>query len=233
MKQEISKFLVDVVRLDRIPDVPGSWTTEEYRQILQNCDFDWPIDFTDDELPDYAIITLLDLSPEEAAKEVLKVKLSNQLSNGQINNLTHEMQEERMWEEYPNLALHEKLFYCHVLLNQAFPKVFPNPEAAKCVLEVTAQNEAAKGQLKHANESFIVRLLADGMNDHGILKRLFGQQLMKAPFTEAEHIVWQYRLTPSSEGGVKIQLYSSWYWLTPLLEVSHYESSAFGDLELV
>lgn len=232
MKHEISKFRVDVIRTDRVPDIPGSWTKEEYQQVLDACEFDWLIEMADEELPDYAIISLLDYSPEEAAEIVLKVKLGDRLNRTQIKNLAHQMQEEKMWEEYADLSLHEKLFYCHVLLAQAFPKFFPDAEAMRCILEVSPQTGFSKELLSYGTESLIVRMLADGMNSRGILKRLFEDQLVKGPFPEAEHIIWQYEMIPSADGGTRVQIYSSAYWLNPLPEVSHYESSAFSDLKM-
>ncbi|GAB5522830.1 MAG: hypothetical protein Roseis2KO_07020 [Roseivirga sp.] len=232
MKYDISKFSVDVIRTDYVPDIPGSWTKEEYQQVLEACEFDWLMDITDDELPDFAVISLLDYSPEEAAQIVLKIKLGDRLGHGQIKHLAYEMQEEKTWEEHADMSLHEKLFQCHVLLYQAFPKDFPEAETMRCILEITPQNGFAKEQLSQVNKSLLARVLADGMDEHSILNRLFEDELRKGPFQEAEHIVWQYNLVPASGGSFRVQVYSSGYWLTPILEVTEYASAAFADRQL-
>lgn len=233
MKHETSKFSVDVIRTNCVPDIPGSWTREEYRQILAACEFDGSEDIADNELPDFAVISLLSYTPEEAAQIVLKIKLGSCLNLSQIKNLACEMQDEKTWEEHPDLSLHEKLFYCHALLYQAFPKSFPEAEAMRCILEVTPENSFAREQLSHANESLVTRILADGMDDLSGLKRLFEDELNKGPFPAAELIVWQYKLTPTTGAAFRIQLYSSGYWLIPILEVSAYQSSAFADMQLL
>lgn len=233
MRHETSKFRVDVVRTDYVSDIPASWSTEEYRQILEACEFDWLVDIADSELQDYAIISLLDYEPEEAAAIVLKVKLGSKLKVGQIENMANEMEQEKLWEEYSDISMHEKLYHSAVLLHQAFPESFPAARAMRCIVEVRPENTSAKISLKHLEETLLVRLLGDGMDNHSILKRLFSDQLAKNSFPEAENIVWQFETLPMVDESVRIILYSSLYWLKPLVAVSHYESTAFSDKQVV
>lgn len=233
MKQISPKFTIDIVKTDSVKDVPGSWTSECYKQILEACEFDELEEVAEYELPDYAIIALLDYEPKEAATIVLKVKLGDKLKIGQIQNMAHEMQEENLWEEYSDLSLHEQLYHCSVLLYQIFPKSFPEPKAVKCILEIQSDDVHGKELLNRLDETLLVRLLGGGMDDHSILKRLFTEQLDKVPFSEAEHIVWQFETLPMVNGAVRVIVYSSLYWLKPLLEPFQYECTAFSDLERV
>lgn len=233
MKQGTPKFSVDVILVDEINNVPDSWTTVEYKQVLEACEFDGFEEVPDNELQDYVIISLLDMEPIEAAEIILKVKIGGRLKVGQFKSLAQEMQEEKLWEEYADLSLHEKLYHCAVLLHQTFPKNFPETEAIKCVLEITAENSHANQAMEYLEETLLVRIIADGMDDHAILKRLFSEQLAKNFFTEAEHIIWQYETLRMVDNRVRVILYSSEYWLKSLNNLSHYESSAFSDTQLV
>ena len=77
--------------------------------------------------------------------------------------------------------------------------------------------------------NFLVRLLADGMDDHAILHRLYGDQLSGKSFPNAAEVVWIVRAEPAGDGVVKIEIISSGYWLDALQRTKAYESSAYAD----
>ena len=93
-----------------------------------------------------------------------------------------------------------------------------------------AAGAGAKQLLKNVdNESFLVRLLADGMDDHAILHRLYGDQLSGKSFPNAAEIVWTVRAEPAGEDTVKLEVISSGYWLDALERTKNYESAAYPD----
>ena len=79
------------------------------------------------------------------------------------------------------------------------------------------------------NESFVVRLLADGMDDDSVLHRLFEDQLKGRSFPEADNIVWIWEVDSSRAPAITIQVTSSGCWLDPLRGTKAYESSAHID----
>ena len=151
-------------------------------------------------------------------------------TSGQIQNIAHEMPEEKMWEEYADMELHELMFAVGSLLFQAFPRVFPEPDAVAVDLQVSAGNEAARALLRHPlSEAFVVRLLAAGMDDRAVLHRLFSEQLAGARFPEADTIVWIVQQQESDGTTAELSVISSGSWLDPLRDTRSYECTAFPD----
>lgn len=56
-----------------------------------------------DELRDMCLLALQDLEPPAAAAVLLRYKLSNELTEGQITNFSIESQDERLWEQSADL----------------------------------------------------------------------------------------------------------------------------------
>ena len=140
------------------------------------------------------------------------------------------MLDEKLWEEYADPALHEIFFNVGSLLYKAFPKSFPYPDAVSIELEILATNESSKTCLNsHLNESLIVRLIADGMDEHSILKRLFKEQLIGNSFPEAESIIWTLKTTHLSQQSIKAKITSSGYWMDAIRDMIDYESHGYSD----
>ena len=182
------------------------------------------------EMIEMTLLALQDLEPAEAAKIVLSQHLGQKLNVGQIQNAASELQDEKLWEEYANMALHEGMFNVGSVLYKALPRLFPEPDAVKVTLEVTADNQAAKELLtEEVREPFLVRLLADGMDKDSALHRVFEDQLNGHSFPEADNIVWIWAVTAKDEQTISIEVTSSGYWLDPLRNTQSYTSSAHGD----
>jgi hypothetical protein len=175
-------------------------------------------------------MSLQDLQPRDAAALLLQYKLGEVLSKGEINNMSGEMLDEKLWEDDSDMTLHEQLFNVGSLLSATFSTTFPEPDAVRVTLQVTACNEAAEGVLSQPlSESFLVRLLADGMDDSAVLHRLFEEQLAGRSFPEAESIVWTVHTEAIGDNAVEVDVISSGYWMDSLRNTRSYESSAYGD----
>ena len=221
--------LFELVKIELKPvhDMPEMWTADHYRQTLQALEFDGIDEIETADLPEMAIMALQDLKPAAAAEVVLKILLGDRLNAGIRQNLAHEMKEGRLWEEYPQTNCHADLFLTAVLLNRAFPKVYTQPEIGRLILSVTAQNSpAAKLLAAEPSAGFVARLIGDGMDDHSILKRLYAPQLAGEAFPEAPGIIWYSQVRARQEAGLELLVYSSWYWLRPLINVRQYQSTA-------
>ncbi|MDX1401583.1 MAG: hypothetical protein R3245_06655, partial [Kiloniellales bacterium] len=213
-----------------ILEIEGARTADDFSALLEAMEYGDQSGMGDDELREMCILALQDLKPEEAAYLVLKHDFSDVLRDGQIRNLSEEMLEEKLWEEYADSSLHEGMFNAGSLLYAAFPRSFPEPDAVCVKLEVTSTNTAAMGLLTPSpNESLLVRLLADGMDHQAVLHRLYGEELKGKSFPNADEVIWIVRTNAVSENVVQIEVISSGYWLDALNGTKFYESAAYAD----
>lgn len=97
-------------------------------------------------------------------------------------------------------------------------------------LGVAADNAGARTLLTTSpHESFLVRLLADGMDGDAVLRRLYRDELVGPSFPNADAVAWVVRTDPTSEHAMDIEIIGSGYWLDALEHTQHYESNAYAD----
>lgn len=205
--------------------------SEDYAALLDVLEYGDYSDLSAGELREMCILSLQDLESEEAAYYVLRHKMSDVLKEGQLRNLSEEMKEEKLWEEYADHTLHERFFIVGSLLYKVSPSIFPKPDAVALSLEVTAMNsEAGQALARPVSESLLVRLLADGMETNAILHRLFGDQLSGKSFPDADKIVWTVRSNALAQDKMQIEVTGSGYWLDPLGGTRSYTSNAYADI---
>lgn len=225
-----SVFRVQVLSFSNLKEIEGARPPEHFAALLDAMEFGDHSGMSDDELREMCLMSLQDLEPVEAAYLVLKHDMGDVLRDGQIRNAANEMPEEKLWEEYADSSLHERMFNAGSLLYAAFPRSFPEPDAVRVELEVTAGNAAAREVLASPlHESFLARLLADGMDDHAVLHRLYGDQLAGKSFLNADEVVWIVRTELISEDVMRLEITGSGYWLDALDQADFYESTAYAD----
>lgn len=223
-------FRVRVLTFSNLLEIEGARRAADYAALLDAMEYGDISGMSDDELREMCLLSMQDLEPEEAAYLVLKHDMGDVLRDGQARNIATEMLEEKLWEDYPDSKLHERMFNAGSLLYAAFPRVFPKPDAVSLKIEVAAGNVSAREFLTDSpDESLLARLLADGMDDHAILRRLYGEELAGTSFPNADEIVWTVRTERLSDDVLKIAIIGSGYWLDPLAEAGEYESNAFAD----
>ncbi|NQV98190.1 MAG: hypothetical protein HQ483_00695 [Rhodospirillales bacterium] len=226
----VNTFHVRVLHFSNLLEIEGARKTEDFAALLEAMEYGDLTGMSDDEIREMCIMSLQDLEPVDAAYLVLKHDLGDLLRDGQIRNVAGEMIDEKMWEEYANSSLHERFFNAGSLLYAAFPQEFPKPDAVRVALEVSATNGGAKRLLAQSlSEPFLVRLLADGMDDNAVLHRLYGDQITGKSFPNADEVVWIVRPEVTSEETLKIEVISSGYWLDPLQGTKSYDSTAYAD----
>lgn len=228
-------FNVTIERFERLAVMPESWTSGGYRALLDALEFDGVNELAENELGAYATMALQDLEPEEAAQVLLAQVLEGKLTPGQMRNLSEEMKDERQWEEYADMSCHEPIFNAQVLLHEAFPGTYPAPDIERLTLRVVAVSPTGEALLREPiSEPLLVRILADGMPETAILKRLFSEAVAKGPFPEAAQILWHYstetRPQADAPGEVcEVTLYSPGCWVGPLEDVETFASAALPD----
>jgi hypothetical protein len=224
------RFRVRILHFAILREIEGVWTSADFAAMLDQMNFGDTAGMSDQELREMCLLSLQDSEPEVAAAILLKQHLGNRLTEGQIRNAAGEMTEDKLWEEYADMSLHEGMFNVGSLAHAAFPGSFPEPDAVNVKLEVVAENTAGREILaRPLHESFLVRLLADGMEDDSVLHRLFDEQLGGSAFPEADTIVWIVDAEANGADTVTIEVTSSGYWLDALRDTSSYESSACPD----
>jgi hypothetical protein len=209
----MSTFTVERLSFQHLAELPNAWQPADYLALLNQLDYESPEAIAPAELKEMCQLAITDLEPAEAAEAVLTYTAAEDLTKGQIDQLAHQMQTEKLWEENPNFALHQKFFNATQLLYDAYNGKFPHPQAVEFKVKITATNPADLSVLDHEPAATLLRLLAPGLSDRALLHRLFSDQLAGGDFPEATSILWQ--LTPSEKNAdsVVYDIISSDYWL--------------------
>jgi hypothetical protein len=221
----MSQFKVKVLSFEQIQELPGSWEKNDLVNLLNAMDYDNPAEIKDSELKEMCMMSLTDFEPEEAAKIVLDYTIAGRLTDGQIENLSHEILTEKLWEEYPELPLHSDLFRSTQLLYDAYNGKFPRAEAVRFTIEI----EGDVAIFNENPEAPILRILAAGMSDRSLIKRLFSDQVEGNHFDEAKDILWQLKVVSQSETSVTYDIVSSAYWLDEIKYSDSYDAEAHAD----
>jgi hypothetical protein len=138
---------------------------------------------------------------------LLRYKLKDKLSNGQILNLSHEMEEDNEAEDNSDINLHYPLFNITKLLRKSYNGKFPNAKATQIEIELVI-----KGDTKiNLTKEFVLKSISKGLSDKSPLIRLFKNQLNgKERFCDAEKVIWELHDT----GQNQYTLITSDYWIT-------------------
>ena len=217
-------FELTIDELLVVDELPGTWTDEKYREILTRLEIPDVGDVPTQELLDMCVMALQDLEPLECSELTLDVCLQGTLKEGQIRNAAHDLRDEALWENYPDLKAHELLFQGAWLTAKAFPRDFPTPTIASVDLRVAPLNEPARKRLSQAlSEATVLRLLAGTMDSSSILLRMFGDQVQGGAFPEAESLLWTLEQAPESGGGAALRIHASRYILRGLPDEGTFE----------
>lgn len=224
------KYTVEVLKSEALMEIPGHWTTRDYDNLLDDMEYGDTSDLSDEEIKGMALMSLSYLDKDEAAELLLNyVFTEEEMNEGQIQNASHEMEDEVLWEEYPEPLLHPKFFRIGSLLYAAFNGGFPKPDARRLKLKVTALKEDGKPALSKPGRAFIARLLAAGLDEHALLHRLYEKELQGDRFPNAPGIIWSGKSNLSPDGSYELTVISSDYWLKDFRAGNSFEASAHPD----
>ena len=222
-------FAVTRVNFKTITELPDYWTEPKYLDLLELMDFDNPGSLDKSEIRDMCLMSLTDNEPEDAAKIVLTYVFGKILNKGQIDNLSNEMLEEKLWEEYADLSLHEAFFAVHQLLYNAFEGTFPNPEAISFKVRIQETEKNGLSIFDRYPEAPLVRLLVGGLPDNNVIHRLFDDKIDGETFPEAKDILWQLNLLKNETGELTAEVISSHYWFKDLKYVDTFDAETHPD----
>ena len=223
-------FTVERLSFETLTELPNSWQPTDYQALLRKTGFDNPEELAPEELKTMCLMGLTDLEPTEAAQAVLEHLFADQLTEGQIENLAHQMLTEKLWEENPELDQHEGFFKATQLLHAAYNGKFPRTEAVQFQVRLTPADPEALTIFDAEPAAPLLRLLAPGMPDNTLLKRLFSEQLAGTRFPEAPAIIWQLTPTDRTAESVVFEVVSSAYWLDDFKYADTYEATTQADV---
>lgn len=194
----------DVKTVEQLED---AWNDQDYRALLSELGLEDTKDSKTQELWELLLMALSELEPHEAAALVLTYRMSDALNENQIEQLSHEMQLDKISEEYPNIGLHHELFNVNQLLFKAYNGTFPNAKATIVEFDMTPKQKNAEAVTKER----IVKAFDKTLYKGSVIKRLFSNHIAgEEAFDEAEDIIW----TLEDKGNDHYKLVTSEYWMS-------------------
>lgn len=208
-------YQIAIKNIDTVNEVEGYWSDHDFIYLLGK--FNYPDGATAEKssLPELLEMAISDYEPNEAAAIVLDYKLGDQLSEGQIEQISNNMLIDKVCEEYPEIHMQGTLFHVNQLLFKAYNGKFPNAKASVVHFSMTPTD----GELRKLTAENVLKLLNNGLSDRNLIKRLFENQISQnIPFPEAEAIIWEL----TTEDNVNYDLVTSENWINKE-DITEYE----------
>ena len=217
-------YQIAIKRIDTVNEVEGYWSDEDLVQLLEK--FNYPDGATADKssLPELLEMAISDYETNEAAEIVLKYKFPDRLTDGQIEQIAHNMLIDKVCEEYPEIDMQGTLFHINQLLFKAYNGKFPNAKASIVHFSMTPID----GEAQKLTAENVLKLLNKGLSDRNLIKRLFENQVSQnITFPEAEYIVWELTTTDD----INYSLVTSENWINKE-DITEYEfESVLEEIE--
>lgn len=201
------KYKFEIKNIETVDEIDTYWTNEDYIKLLGKFDYPDAASSEKDSLKELLFMAISDFEPNEAAAIVLEYKLSEDLNEGQIQQVSNDMLLDKVCEEYPEIGLHGTLFHINQLLFKAYNGKFPCAKATIIDCEIKALENDLEVNLTKEN---VLKLLGIGLSDSNLIKRLFDPAMNEnAPFPEADAILWNLE----SSDNTNFKITTSEYWI--------------------
>lgn len=202
------KYQVKIISASTVEEIPEYWSTDDYIQLLDRFNYPDAEKGNKENLRELLMMAITDFEPNEAAAIVLDYKLSDALSEGQIDQISNDMLLDKIAEEYPEISLHDRLFHVNQLLFKAYNGKFPNTKATALTCAINPVDEESSIEL---DKEAVLKILGEGLADSNLVKRLFTEQMTEnKSFPEAEAILWQLKATDNHQ----FEILTSEYWIS-------------------
>jgi hypothetical protein len=201
-------YQITINSANTVDQIEEYWTNEDYIKLLEKFDYPDAAEADAASLQELLFMAISDFEAKDAAAILLEYKLSEDLNEGQIQQISNDMLLDKVCEEYPEIGLHSTLFHINQLLYKAYNGKFPNAKATVMEFSITPSEGESEKELTKEN---VLKLLNNGLSDSNLIKRLFDLPMNEnAPFPEAEDIIWDLTTT----NNVDYVLTTSEYWLS-------------------
>ncbi len=199
----MTKFKFSVTNIETLEEVPNYWTNQDYIELLKLFNFPDAETIKAENLREMLFMAISDEEANEAAKILLTYKLSEDLNEGQIDQLSNDMLLDKISEEYPEIHLHYPLYSINQLLFQAYNGTFLNTKATRILIEAEEAQESV-------SKEFMLKALNSALSPSNIIVRLFEEPMTtETRFPDAESIIWQLNSTDNKN----FELITSDYWI--------------------
>ncbi|MEO8933185.1 MAG: hypothetical protein ABI295_02675 [Xanthomarina sp.] len=196
------KYHVIINSVKSVDELKDAWSNTDYMELLSRFGFEDGKESKPEDLLELLFMAISDFDPEEAAQIILEYRLSDYLNVNQMEQIAHEMLQDKISEEYADITLHHQLYSINQLLHKAYNGTFPNAKATLIEFEITPNKEISKEN--------VVKAFSETLANSNIIKRLYANQLAgKEAFDEAESIIWDL----TSKGENSYLLTTSDYWM--------------------
>jgi hypothetical protein len=199
-------YHIIINKVKTVDELPESWSNQDLIELLDRFGFPDASKSNPAELRDLLSMAITDYEPSEAAAILLDYRLSDELNEGQIDQMSHDMLLDKISEEYPKIGLHHQLFNINQLLHKAYNGTFPSAKATIAEFEMSSEDSDAEAITKEV----VLKAFQHTLNGSNLIKRLFSDHLEgKVKFEEADSIIWDL----TSIGDNQYQLITSEYWM--------------------
>ncbi len=223
-------FTVNIKSFKKIASIQQAWSGEDYKALLVLMGFEDGLDATpSSELEEMCLMSLSDFEPNEAAHFVLTYLFPDDFTEGKLEQLSHEMPEERFWEEFSDSHYHHDFFNAYGLLRRAFNGTFAEPTGVQFSVAITAEKPEHFSVFAEEPKAPLVRLLASGMDQAEILNRLYADQISGDRFAEADGLLWNVEQVSQTDLEVCYTLTSSAFWFGGLEDTDGFEGETHAD----
>ncbi|HEY7864504.1 MAG TPA: hypothetical protein VIC51_00715 [Psychromonas sp.] len=227
------EFNVEMLSFQKISEIENAWTADDYKALLSMIDIseDDLVGMGESELKEMCLMSLNDFDAHESAKLLLTRIFKDEITEGKIDQISHQMLEKNLWEVHADPAYHMSLFNAYELLRKAYNGTFTEPTGVKFTVKITADQKDSFEIFDSSLHAVIVRLLANGLNENAILNRLFEEKISGDSFPDAKNILWILKELSRTDNERQYEITSSYLWFGELENVSSFEADAHADLE--
>ena len=227
------EFNVEIVSFQKISKIENAWTADDYNALLSmmNIDEDELEGMSEPDLKEMCLMSLNDFEDHESAKFLLAHLFKDQISEGKMDHLSHQMVDNNLWEEHADAAFHKSFFNAYGLLREAYNGTFTEPTGVKFTVKITAKTKDAFEIFESSLHAVMVRLLSNGMDESAILHRLFEEKISGEDFPDAKNIIWILKEKSITEKERQYEITSSYLWFGELEDVTSFDAKAHPDRE--
>lgn len=232
------EFNVEILSFEKISEIENAWMADDYTKLLSMMDIgeDELGGLSESELQEMCLMSLNDFEHHDAAKFVLKYILEDEIlkeeiTEGKIDQMSHQMIEAKLWEEHADAAYHKRLFDAYGLLRKAYNGIFKEPTGVNFSIKISANDKELFDIFDHSLHAVIVRLISSGLDETAILNRLYEEQISGKTFSDAKNILWILKENAITEKERQYQITSSDLWFGELQEGMNFEAKTHADVE--
>lgn len=227
------EFNIEILSVVRVSEIENAWNADDYKTLLSMMDI--PEDelggMSESELKEMCLMSLNDFEHHESAKFLLTHIFKDEITEGKIDQLSHQMVENKLWEEHADSAYHRGLFNAYELLRKAYNGIFKEPTGVIFTIRITANTKDSFDIFELSLHAVIVRLLSNGLDDTAILNRLYEEQISGENFSDARNILWRLKEISITEIERQYEITSSDLWFGKLEEGMSFNAKAHADAE--